>query len=111
MTLTVTAATPTTTPVPGGDCLTRVQIPGALRGATGGAKYVPVFGSTVRDALDELVTAFPGLQPAIFAPSGRLHDFVNIFVGAEHIRCLDGLDTPTVDRGSLFLLPAMSGGG
>ena len=36
--------------------------------------------------------------------------FVNVYLGGEDVRTLDGLDTAVADGQTLILLPAMAGG-
>ena len=36
--------------------------------------------------------------------------FVNVYLGGEDVRMLDGLDTPVTRGRSVILLPAMAGG-
>jgi molybdopterin converting factor small subunit len=87
-----------------------VRIPPVLRTATGGAKQVDVAGGTVRELLDGLVTAYPGLGQQILAPDGQLNRFVNVFLNDTDVRHLDALDTPVGESDTLVLLPAMAGG-
>jgi molybdopterin converting factor small subunit len=90
--------------------MTTVRIPPTLRTETGGERQVPVAGDTVRELLDDLISRFPGLRSQLVEDE-ELAPFVNVYVGGEDVRMLDGLDTP-VERGStVILLPAMAGGG
>ena len=90
--------------------MTTVRIPPTLRAETGGERQVPAVGETVRELLDDLISRFPGLRSQLVEDE-ELAPFVNVYVGGEDVRMLDGLDTP-VERGStVILLPAMAGGG
>ena len=90
--------------------MTTVRIPPTLRTETGGERQVPAVGDTVRELLDDLISRFPGLRSQLVEDE-ELAPFVNVYVGGEDVRMLDGLDTP-VERGStVILLPAMAGGG
>ena len=89
--------------------MTVVRIPPTLRGEVGGARQVEAEGDTVREVLDDLVERHPALGPQLLA-DGELAPFVNVFVGGEDIRTLDGTDTPVRNGDSLILLPAMAGG-
>jgi molybdopterin synthase sulfur carrier subunit len=42
--------------------------------------------------------------------SGSLRRFVNVYLGGEDIRFLDGLDTTVKDGDELTILPAVAGG-
>jgi len=65
-------------------------------------------GETVREVLDDLVERHPALAPQILQDGG-IAPFVNVYVGGEDVRTLDGLETQ-VNGASLILLPAMAGG-
>jgi cysteine synthase B len=66
-------------------------------------------GETVREVLDDLVDRHPALAPQILQ-DGRIAPFVNVYVGGEDVRTLDGLDTSVPVGGTVILLPAMAGG-
>ena len=69
----------------------KVRIPTQLRPLAGGAGEVDVEGATVGEALKALDVAHPGFAERLFDESGNLRRFVNVFVGEEDIRFLDGL--------------------
>jgi sulfur-carrier protein len=87
-----------------------VRIPPVLRTATGGAKSVEVAGTTVREVLDGLVAAYPGLSAQLLTGDGDLNRFVNVFLNDTDVRHLQALETPIGERDTLVLLPAMAGG-
>jgi molybdopterin converting factor small subunit len=89
--------------------VTRVRIPPTLRAEVGGVREIEAEGDTVGDVIEDLVERHPALRPQLFQ-NGGIGSFVNVFLGGEDIRTLDGLDTPVDDRHSLILLPAMAGG-
>ena len=81
-----------------------------LRAATGGQKQVEVAGATVREVIDGLVAAHPGLAGQLLAEDGDLNRFVNVFLNDTDVRHLQALDTPVEPRDTVLLLPAMAGG-
>jgi MoaD family protein len=87
-----------------------VKIPAQLRAATGGAATAQVEGATVSEVLDSLFEAFGELRARIADGDGSLRRFVNIYVGGEDIRFLDGPDTPVADGSEVTILPAVAGG-
>jgi molybdopterin converting factor small subunit len=89
--------------------MTKIRIPPTLRTETGGEREVEASGSTVRELLDDLSTRFPGLHAQIFE-NGEIATYVNVYVGGEDVRTLDGLETPVESNGTVILLPAMAGG-
>jgi len=86
-----------------------VKIPTQLRAATGGASSATVDGDTVGEVLDALYEQFGELRERI-ADDGGLRRFVNVYIGGEDIRFLDGLDTQVSDGDEVTILPAVAGG-
>ncbi len=89
--------------------MTAVRIPPTLRGEVGGERQVEAEGATVRAVLDDLVDRYPALGSQIFS-DGEIATFVNVYLGGEDVRTLDGLDTEVAPGQTVILLPAMAGG-
>ncbi len=87
-----------------------VRLPTVLRAQADGQTTVNVHGSTVREVLHDLVSAYPGLGANILDESGELRRFVNIYVDDEDIRFMDKLDTVVADGDEVAILPAVAGG-
>ena len=88
--------------------MTLVRIPPTLRAEVGGERQVEVAGDDVREVLEDLADRYPDLGRRIFE-NGGLAPFVNVYLGGEDVRTLEGLETP-VNGDQLILLPAMAGG-
>jgi len=88
--------------------MTRVRIPPTLRAEVGGAREVEGSGRTLRELLDDLAARFPGLGRQVLDGDG-VAPYVNVYVGSEDVRTLQGLETP-VEGTTVILLPAMAGG-
>ena len=86
-----------------------VRIPPTLRAEVGGLRELDARGETVGAVIDDLVGRFPPLGEQLLS-GGELASYVNVYLGGEDIRTLDGLDTPVYDGETLILLPAMAGG-
>ena len=86
-----------------------VKIPTQLREATDGESSASVDGTTVGEVLDALYDRYGELRSRI-AEDGGLRRFVNVYVGGEDIRFLDGLDTAVEDGDEVTILPAVAGG-
>ncbi len=86
-----------------------VKIPAQLRDATGGASEIQADGTTVGEALESVFASHGELRDRIRS-EGDLRRFVNVYLGGEDIRFLDGLETPVKDGDELTILPAVAGG-
>ena len=89
--------------------MTAVRIPPTLRAEVGGERSVEADGDTVRAVLEDLVARHPALGAQIFS-GGEIATFVNVYLGGEDVRTLDGLDTAVAPGQTVILLPAMAGG-
>jgi molybdopterin converting factor small subunit len=87
----------------------KVRIPTPLRTLTAGKDEVDAKGATVREVIDDLERKFPGMKERLCDDKG-VRRFVNIYVGDEDIRFLDGLETAVPAGGELTILPAVAGG-
>ncbi len=87
-----------------------VKIPTQLRSVTDGdAETIVEEVGTVGEVLDGLYERYGGLRDRI-AEDGDLRRFVNVYVGGEDIRFLDGLDTAVESGDEVTILPAVAGG-
>ena len=87
-----------------------VKLPTQLRDAAGGAVSASVEGATVGEALEALYAQHGELRERIADTDGGLRRFVNVYLGGEDIRFLDGLETPVADGDEVTILPAVAGG-
>src|ERR1700688_1027744 len=87
-----------------------IIIPTALRQHTDNEDEPKLNGGTVSDALKELVTAFPSLRRHLYSESGRLRNFINIYLNEEDIRYKEGESTALRDGDTLMIVPAVAGG-
>ena len=67
-------------------------------------------GSNISDALNDLTTQYPALKPHLFNDGGDLRPFVNLFVGENNIKDLQGVNTPIKDGEKIMLIPSIAGG-
>lgn len=66
--------------------------------------------ATVREALGALATRWPAVVDRILDEQGVLREHVNVFVGDESVRFLDGLATKLDGQETIMIVPAVSGG-
>jgi sulfur-carrier protein len=86
-----------------------IKLPTQLRDAVGGAATVQAEGATVGEALESVFAEHGELRDRLYQDGG-LRRFVNVYLGGEDIRFLDGLDTAVPHGGELTILPAVAGG-
>ncbi|MEV7965484.1 MoaD/ThiS family protein [Sphaerisporangium sp. NPDC088356] len=87
-----------------------VRIPTILRTYTDGAAEVNGEGATLREVLQKLESDFPGIGARILDETGKIRRFVNVYVGEEDVRFVDGLDTATPEGAQISVIPAVAGG-
>lgn len=87
-----------------------VRVPTILRTYTGGESEVAAGGSTLKEVLDSLDETYPGIKGRIVDEQGALRRFVNVYVGNDDVRFLDGLATPVSDGSQVSVIPAVAGG-
>ena len=67
-------------------------------------------GRPWREVLDAALRALRRAARPDLRRDRALRRFVNVYVGGEDIRFLDGLETPVADGGEVTILPAVAGG-
>src|SRR5258708_14842387 len=87
-----------------------ILIPTPLRQFAGGKSEVEVAASNVGEALNALATEFAELRKHLYTEQDALRNFINIYVGDEDIRYLDGAETQIADNETLTIVPSIAGG-
>jgi molybdopterin converting factor small subunit len=87
----------------------KVVVPPPYRGPTRGEAEIAVDGDTVRECLEEVEARCPGFAELIWAPEGKLHRFVRLFVNGQSVDP-GALDTPVKPGDEIALLAAIAGG-
>ena len=87
-----------------------LRIPTPLRAYTNGQSDVTVSGANISETLTDLTSQYPALKPPLFNDGGDLRPFVNLFVGENNIKDLQGVDTPVKDGEKIMLIPSIAGG-
>ncbi len=88
----------------------KVKIPTPLRKLTQNNAEVEAAGDTIRELVDDLEKQFPGFKERMCDDLGELRRFVNVYVGEEDIRFLEGLDTKIPEGEQVSIIPAVAGG-
>ena len=86
-----------------------VRIPTPLRTLTGGNDEVKAAGATVAALIDDLEKNHPGIKDRLLDEKG-VRRFINIYVGEEDIRFLEGLKTELKGGEQISIVPAIAGG-
>lgn len=88
-----------------------IHLSGHLKPYAGGNIEVSLPGefATVGDALDSLWKHHVALRDRVLTETGDIRQHVNIFVGSEDVKRLEGLQTK-LTSGELHIFNAVSGG-
>jgi molybdopterin converting factor small subunit len=89
-----------------------VKLPTVLRPFAGDAERVEVEpdDATVGGVFAALEGDHPALRRRLTDEQGALRRHVNVFLGNDNIRDLNGLGTPLADGDELLILPSVAGG-
>ncbi len=87
-----------------------ILIPTPLRQFAGGKSEAEVEAATAGEALDALTTEFPELRKHLFTEQDALRNFINVYVGDEDIRYLDGAATEVPSGETVMIVPSIAGG-
>ncbi len=90
--------------------MTTIRIPTPLRPYTNSQAEIAVSGDTVGAVLGDLTRQHPALRQHLYAESGELRAFVNVFLNDEDVRHIRGTETPVKDTDRLMIVPSIAGG-
>ncbi|HEX8286795.1 MAG TPA: molybdopterin-synthase adenylyltransferase MoeB [Pyrinomonadaceae bacterium] len=87
-----------------------IVIPTPLRQFAGGNSEIQVEATTAGAALEKLTTEHAELRKHLYNDENNLRNFVNVYVGDEDIRHLNGSETPVKDGETIMIVPSIAGG-
>lgn len=87
-----------------------IFVPAPLRPYCAGVPELSLSAATVREALEVLQRTQPALYRNICDETGAVRRHLNVFVNADHVRDLEGMDTTLRPEDVVTILPAVSGG-
>jgi sulfur-carrier protein len=87
-----------------------ISLPTPLQRYAGGQAEVSVEATNVGEALRTLTETTPALAPHLLDGKGKVRSYVNIYLGDEDTRYLQGNDTPVADGDRLVIVPSIAGG-
>ena len=67
-------------------------------------------GTTIGALLSDICERYPELRRQMFAQTGELKEFINIFINGRNIAFLDNMGTLLVDGDVIALFPPVAGG-
>jgi sulfur-carrier protein len=88
----------------------KVRIPEVLRKLTNGSEQVALEANTIKEMIENLDKAHPGIKDRICDEKGNVRRFVNVYVNEEDIRFLENLDTKLDAGADVSIVPAVAGG-
>jgi sulfur-carrier protein len=88
-----------------------IYLSGHLKSFTGGQTEVALDSgfNSIGDALESLWKHHPALRDRILNEQGEIRQHVNVFLGSEDVKRLDGLKT-AIDTNEIHIFNAVSGG-
>lgn len=90
-----------------------IEVPSVLATTLGGNRkleaHVPA-GSSIGSLLDELGEAYPLFARRVRDERGQVRRFVNIFIGQDNIRSLQGLETSLPSGATVMIMQSVAGG-
>lgn len=90
-----------------------VRLPQALAQDAGGQRQLAfdlVEGATLADLLDVVRAQYPALGRRVCDETGQIRRFVNVYVGEDESRALQGLRTPLASDGTVLIAGSVAGG-
>lgn len=91
--------------------MVKIVFSSIITSATQGEREVTLTASTLRDALNQLVTRYGDpFKERILDASGNPKRFLNFYVNGKNARFLKYLDTPLSEKDEVSVLPSVTGG-
>ncbi|HTC46115.1 MAG TPA: ubiquitin-like small modifier protein 1 [Candidatus Aquilonibacter sp.] len=90
--------------------MSKIHIPTPLRQYVGKQSTVDVKGTTVGEAMGDLLAQHPDLRRHLYADDGKLRAFVNLYVNDEDIRYLQKEETAVKEGDNISIVPSIAGG-
>jgi molybdopterin synthase sulfur carrier subunit len=87
-----------------------IYLPAPLQTYCAGATQLSIEAGTVRGVLEELERTQSALYRNICDETGAVRRHLNVFVNADNMRDLDGVDTTLAAGDEVTIVPAVSGG-
>ena len=90
--------------------MAQIIIPTPLRKFTNNQSTFDTNGSTVGEAINELVTTYQDLEKHLLDGDKNIRSFIRIFLGDEDINELQKEETAIAQNAIISIVPAIAGG-
>jgi sulfur-carrier protein len=87
-----------------------VRVPSLFKYYLEGQTEIHLPGQTVSETLQALAREFPKIGTHLFDSKGQVRRHINLFVNADNIRDLKGLETPVGEQDVVKVVPSVTGG-
>ena len=87
-----------------------LKIPSPLRPYAEGQSSIIAPGKKVSEVLEFTMEQYPLLKKHLLSDDQQLRPFVNVFLGDENIKELQGIETPLKEDDTLLIIPSIAGG-
>jgi len=87
-----------------------VHLPNLLARLAADQPSIEAEGTTVGDAIDDIIARFPALGPRLRDEEGKPYPFVTLYLNDEDIRFRGGFAAPASDGDELIIVPTVAGG-
>ncbi len=87
-----------------------LRVPALLKYYLADQTEIHLEGQTVGEVLRALTAQHPKIQSHLFESGGQVRRHINLFVNADNIRDLNGLETLVSENDILKIVPSVTGG-
>lgn len=87
-----------------------VVLPAALREYAKGASRVTGSGRTLEVLLEDLERKFPGLRQRVLEDTGRIRQYVVVFVNGDQVMDGEPAKVRVKDGDTVHIIPSVAGG-
>lgn len=90
--------------------MAKIIIPTPLRKFTNNNSVFETTGASVREAIEELTSAYQGLSRHLLDDNRNIRSFIKVYLGDEDINALQKEETTIPSDAVLSIVPAIAGG-
>lgn len=87
-----------------------IVLPAALREYANGASRVKASGRSLEGLLADLDRMFPGIRQRVLADTGRIREYVVVFVNGDQVMDGEPAQVPLKDGDTVHIIPSVAGG-